>query len=138
MQIYKTQPKENKFNAIEADPDDPEYDFYVGTIQEDNQCRDWSVEMNISGHIVMFKLDSGAQCNVLLLHVYKSLSQAKLEKSMARLTSYTGHRMNTVGKTTLLLSHRNKYYPVEFQVVDCAEKEPVLGLSTCVDMQLIS
>ena len=44
--------------------------------------------------------------------------------------------MNTIGKATLLVGTREKFTHVEFHVVD-NESQPVLGLQTCLDLQLI-
>ena len=55
------------------------------------------------------EVDAGAQCNVLPLHVYTQINRNKpLKSSNSRLVSYSGHRLDTVGKVTLLVSTKDK------------------------------
>ena len=73
------------------------------------------------------KFDTGTQCNVLLYHVYKQISHKPLKASKSRLVSYSGHRLNTVGKVTLLVSTKNKCIPLKFEIVK-EKSMPILGL----------
>ena len=86
---------------------------------------------------VNMKLDTGAQCNVLPYHVYKQISHKPLKASKSRLVSYSGHRLNTVGKVTLLVSTKNKYIPLKFEIVK-EKTMPILGLKACLESNLIS
>ena len=70
--------------------------------------KDWKVNMKISDKTVDMKFDTGAQCNVLPNHVYKQISHKPLKASKSRLVSYSGHRLNTVWKVSLLESTKNK------------------------------
>ena len=84
------------------------------------------------------KLNTGAKCNVLSLHVYKQISRNKpLQRSNSRSVSYSGHRLDTVGKVTLLVSTKEKYVPVEFEIVK-NKATPIFGLKTCLELNLIS
>ena len=51
--------------------------------------------------------------------------------------SYSGHRLDTVGKVTLLVSSKDKYVPVEFEIVK-NKATPIFGLKTCLEPNLIS
>ena len=42
-----------------------------------------------------------------------------------------------IGKNTLPLEHKGKFYPVEFQIAEKSDVVPVLGLQTCLDLNLI-
>ena len=86
---------------------------------------------------VSMKLDTGAQCNVLPLHIYNQISDRPLKPSKSRLVSYSGHRLNTVGKVTLLVSTKNKYVPIEFEIVK-DKSTPLFGLKACLELNLIS
>ena len=78
--------------------------------------------------IIIFLFDTGAQCNVLPLHVYKQINRNEpLKRSNSRLVSYSGHRLDTVGNVTLLVSTKDKYVPVEFEIVK-NKATPILGL----------
>ena len=97
--------------------------------------KDWSTTVNINSHNIRFKLDTGAQCNVMSLTTYKRVSSRTLTKSKARLVAFGGHRLKSCGKTTLLCEHKNKYWPVEFEVLE--DVTNVLGLKTCEELQLV-
>ena len=54
------------------------------------------------------------------------------ENQDADLFHTQGHKLNTIGKATLLEGTREKFTPVEFQVVDHKSQT-----QTCLDLQLI-
>ena len=83
------------------------------------------------------KLDTGAQCNVLPLQVYEQISSKPRKRSKSRLVSYSGHKLDTVGKATLLVSTKDKYVPVEFEIVKNKSTQ-IFGLKTCLELNLIS
>ena len=51
-------------------------------------------------------------------------------------TNFIFRTLNTTGKATILVGTREKFTPVDFQVVD-HKSQPILGLQTCLDLQLI-
>ncbi|GBM38644.1 hypothetical protein AVEN_153841-1 [Araneus ventricosus] len=59
---------QHRFSAIECNPDIA----YIGTISTSQQC-DWLQEIIINDFPVTFKLDTGAQVNVLSLSVIRKL-----------------------------------------------------------------
>ena len=65
--------------------------------------------------------------NVLPIKGYNRLSSSPLRKSRCRLVSYSGYKLNTIGKATLLVGTREKFTLVELQVVD-HKSQPVFGL----------
>ena len=75
------------------------------------QEKDWKIVVEISGKKLEMKLDTGSQVNVLPFKVYNRLSSSPLRKSRCRLVSYSGHKLNTIGKATLLVGTREKFTP---------------------------
>ena len=55
--------------------------------------------------------------------------------SQLQIQTCGGHRLNSIGRTTLLCEYKDKYWPVEFKVIN--NVSDILGLNTCVEMQLI-
>ena len=53
------------------------------------------------------------------------------------LKSFTGHKMKPVDKITLPLTVNDKIYHEEFQVVDIDNVPNVLGIDSCLKLQLI-
>ena len=116
----------------EVHDNDSDSDIFLNSVETKDQLNDWKVNVKIQ------KLDTGAQCNVLPLHVYKQINRNEpLKRSNSRLVSYSGHRLDTVGKVTLLVSTKDKYVPVEFENVK-NKATPIFGLRTCLELYLIS
>ena len=117
---------------------DSEYEQYFVESLENSSSheKDWKIVVDINGKKLEMKLDTGSQVNVLPIKIYNRLSNSTLQKSRCKLISYSGHKLNTIGKATLLVGTKEKFSPVEFQVVD-HQAQPVLGLQTCLELQLI-
>ena len=77
--------------------------------------------------------------NVLPLSTYQKLigKKDKLSKSKVKLMSFSGHQTTPEGKITALIQHKNKYYPVEFEVVDLQSMTPILGVLTSQEFGLV-
>ena len=88
-----------------------------------------------SHHQLTFKIDTGAQCNVMSSKTYDHITQQPLMKSKAKLVAFGGRRLTSRGKGTLLCKYRNKFWPVQFEVLD--DVSNVLGLKTNTEMRLV-
>ena len=97
--------------------------------------KDWFTTVTINSQNIRFKLDTGAQCNVMSLETYNQVAKQTLTKSKARLVAFGRHRLKSCGKLTLLCKHEDKYWPVEFEVLK--DVTDVLGLKTCEEMKLV-
>ena len=106
---------------------DNDSDIFLNSIKTEKQVNDRKVYVKILKNNVSVKLETGAQCNVLPLHVYKQISKKPLQRSKSRPVSYSGQRLDTVGKVTLLISSKDKYVPVEFEIVK-NKATPIFGL----------
>lgn len=98
----------------------------------------WFERVRLAGikRKVEFKLDTGAQVNVLPLNVIKH-SNVKIESSKLTLKTYTNARIPVVGKVEITCQTNNTERKVEFQVVDMENICPILGLKSVVDFGLI-
>ena len=56
-------------------------------------------------------------------------------KSRNKLVAFGGQRLNTRGKVTLLCQCKQKFWPVEFEVLNNVSN--VLGLTTSSEMRLV-
>ena len=88
---------------------DSDSDIFLNSVETEKQLNDWEVNVKILKKNVSVKLDTGAQCNVLPLHVYKQISNKPLQRSKSRLMSYSGHMLDTAGKATLLVSSKSMF-----------------------------
>ena len=83
-----------------------------------------------------FKIDTGAQCNVISMQKYHQLSSRSPQKSHARLVAFGGQPLNTHYKVTMTCHHKEKCHPVVFEVID-QDVPNILGLKTCTELNLI-
>ncbi|KAK2710384.1 hypothetical protein QYM36_013883, partial [Artemia franciscana] len=87
---------------------------------------------------VNFKIDTGAQANVILKNIFDKLDpKPNLQSTNQRLTSYCGARIPVIGTCDLTCSH--KQYPRgahRFYVVDSAST-PIVGYQSSIDLNLI-
>ena len=124
---------------VEECSDYSDEEFFVGAITKENEdVKEWTIESKVNGTSTILKLDTGAQCNVMPNSLFSMLTNAKITKSKTKLLSYSGHSIRVIGKSTLLIGHKGKYFPVEFQVVSSeTDALPIIGLPTCLEMNLI-
>ena len=106
--------------------------FAIGSESE------WTVDMDTNGSNVRFKLDTGAQVNVLPKSQYdKLLRRPKLKSTKVKLTAYNGTNIPVVGRCIARIAHKkNRDVPVMFVVAETSSP-PILGLSTCENLNLI-
>jgi hypothetical protein len=96
----------------------------------------WYKNLKISGKMIRFKLDTGAQINTITLSIVKQFrDDFKILPSQSQLKSYSGGNIEPTGKVILPIS-KNLHYE-EFQVLK-GNFEPLLGLKTCIKLNLIS
>ncbi|VVC40883.1 Aspartic peptidase domain [Cinara cedri] len=106
-----------------------------------NKTIQWYEELQIQGWLIKFKLDTRAEANVIPFSVLKEvgLTPITVKKCKKNLINYSGTDINAVDKINLLckiksIEERN----LEFFVVNNNDCVPILGLDTCVQLQLIN
>ena len=105
--------------------------------------KEWNVNLQFENNkYIKFKLDTGAQVNVLPLHVFKEIkSKSVIRKSNLVLEAYGGNKILTVGRVELkckLSGSSNSETIIDFVLIDAAKAIPLLGLKGCLQMNLIS
>ncbi len=108
--------------------------FAIGSESES----EWTVDMDTNGSNVRFKLDTGAQVNMLPNSQYdKLLRRPKLKSTKVKLTAYNGTNIPVVGRCIARIAHKkSRDVPVMFVVAETSSP-PILGLSTCENLNLI-
>ena len=86
---------------VDRKVDSNDNEFFISNIEQSNKSKEWTSILTIHGHRITFLLDTGAHVNVLSYNLFKRLKNAKLEKSSSNLTTYSGERLNVIGKSTL-------------------------------------
>lgn len=93
--------------------------------------------IKVENEFITFKLDTGAEVNVLPKSLFKKLDkQFKLRPFLANIQSYSGHSMKHLGVVSLISIVKNIVTLIDFVIVD-AEITPILGLKSCIDLGII-
>ncbi|RYE25773.1 MAG: hypothetical protein EOP45_04440 [Sphingobacteriaceae bacterium] len=96
----------------------------------------WYEIVQINGCIIRFKLDSGADWNVLPYRYLKKMKNVKLQKYDGPVTAYDNNALEIMGMVELVVMCRNEISVQKFLVMD-TQSEPLLGLEACLRMNLI-
>ena len=120
-------------------------DIYIESItsQKSDTLDQVFVDLKVTskGHhrpcIIPFKLDTGAQVSILTPKDYHLLGESELAPTTQRLFSYSGGKLDVIGKCKLQCQHkRMSPQELHFYVVD-TKCSSVLSLQACLSLQLI-
>ena len=119
------------------DADDDMKGLYIEEIQG-NSKRNILVDLLVNNIPVNFKLDTGAECNIISMRLANELN-AHIEPTSMLLKSFGGHQLNTVGKciSDTQVNEAQSSTPHEYYVPR-DNVRPLLGLETCLDLELIT
>lgn len=135
--------RQRNINSIEFSENNQE--FYIGAIERnvtsetnDVVCTRWIESVRINKQNVEFKVDTGAEMNVLPLRVFKRLNlDHELSRTDIRLRAFGGQRIVPVGMCSLLCNYKNMFLRVVFAVVDL-DVIPILGLPSCTRFRIVN
>ncbi|XP_063955531.1 uncharacterized protein K02A2.6-like [Lytechinus pictus] len=119
----------------EYETDEEQVEVFIDLVVDELNTTEWTHELMIDGVNVTFKLDTGAQVNILPTDVFNN-TNLTLDKSNVTLRSYSGHAMKPIGQTKCKVVVGKSVYFLTFQVVDGGVK-PILGMRACKHMNLI-
>ena len=105
----------------------------------DDHCTtgDRNAILNTNGTNITYKIDSGAQVNVLPKKLLNSLrNRPSMKSTTAKLKAYGGSDIPVVGKCVAYLRLKNKSVPVLFIVAETSSSS-ILGLKTSQSLNLI-
>ena len=110
----------------------------VLSVQQDVNSSDWSVDLCINKCSIQFKIDTGAQCNILPESIFLHLRpRPKIHSSTAKLTAYNGSDIPVKGTFVANVEYKNNLsVPVMFVIADTIFT-PILGLPTSEKLNLI-
>ncbi|CAC5421269.1 unnamed protein product [Mytilus coruscus] len=120
----------DEYSSCESDGEN----YFVGAVNRKTEIKENACfsSFKLQGKTVQFKIDTGAQVNILPLSIYKKLSNLKLSKTSTSLTSYSGDKLKVVGKCLLHLKDKN----CEFFVTN-TNQSPLLGFKASHELGLI-
>ena len=92
-----------------------------------------------TGDKIQFKIDTGAQVNVIPTSVYKQLKkQPHLQRTSQRLFGYAAKPIELAGCIDLKCTYKHKSYRGTFFIANTANhSQPILGLQASLDLEFI-
>ncbi|UYV77926.1 K02A2.6-like [Cordylochernes scorpioides] len=97
---------------------------------------EWKKSIIVNGKEICFKLDSGAEVNVLPYTFTRQMKGLEIFQINRKLTSYTGHEIKIKGIATLNCKTKNKTESLEFFIAD-GYYQPILGIEAIENLSLI-
>lgn len=112
--------------------------YVVDQVQGEGKIKSWMKQVSVNDYLIEFKLDTGSEANILPSKYLSYLKpRPELKKSNVKLEAYGGSHIFPKGSVSLLLETKDRIVEAEFLVVDLNSSVPILGLNTCVDLDLI-
>ena len=95
-----------------------------------------------NGNYLRFQADTGAQCNVVLLDLYKKATRDYNLKNVStakqRITAYGGNTIPVIGQTLLRVWRGNFRCRLDCRIVDAPNTRPLLGRKACIGMNIVT
>ena len=95
-----------------------------------------------SGNFLRFQVDTGAQCNVIPLELYKKASRdfkmTRVIPARTTITAYGGTTLPVVGSVILRVWRGDRRCKLDCKLVDNTNIRPLLGRRACVGMKIVS
>ena len=124
--------------TVSEEEDDQSTGVFISAIDNLKSDIGWTVQLETNGTIVRYKLDTGAQVNVLPREVYASLKSVPLLKpAQVKLMPYGSSDPLPLDGQCQCQVNYGKKYQLQFFVVPTMSS-PLLGLDACQQLGLIS
>ncbi|KAK3103001.1 hypothetical protein FSP39_015684 [Pinctada imbricata] len=128
--------KKKKVYGVDHDSSSNDDELNVGAVSTQKSKSGWTVNLTLEQSSVKFKIDTGAQCNIIPKHICNKIGIKRPQRSKAKLVSYTGHRLHVLGKINCSVQHKSRYYAIQFYVVP-GNVDPILGLPSCEELNIL-
>ena len=124
-------------SGVQSDNGDQE--LFIGTVTSAPPVKDsaWFTNLHVGGTPIKFKLDTGAEANVLPLSVYSKLrNKSPLSETSVVLSSYGDFKVKPEGTLNLHCEAHGMKKNLPFFVA-AVESPPILGLSAYQKLNLV-
>ena len=142
---FAKQCRSRKINVVEnfeIESDASSESFVVGNIETKKRAEEFLLEIKLldCNKIVKFKLDTGAQVNVIPMHIFAKLNlNHLLRKCNLKITNYGGNMLTVKGECELNVLVNHQKYKLSFVIIETNPKSaPIIGISTIQDLNLIN
>ena len=131
--------KNKDVKALEEDGEET-FPVQVATVSlDDAQLVTLKLE---SGKCIRFQPDTGAQCNVLPVDMYRKATGdhnlTNVLPAETRITAYGGHALPVVGQVLLHVWRGSFRCRLDCKLVDSSQIRPLLGRKACLGMKIVS
>ena len=113
--------------------------LFIGAIESTPSSKSWCIPLkvgtSIQAEVVDFKIDTGAEANIVPKELVSRLG-GTLQPTTTTLVSYDKSVIANVGRTNLRVSRGSHEEDIAFEVVD-GNYAPILGLESCVQFNLV-
>lgn len=132
-------------NEVTSDYSDDNEEFYIGTVErvtgtnvtDDSNVYPWLETVVVENENVSFKIDTGAEIDVIPLKVLKQIGKRiKAKKTGTKLRAFGGQRIDPIGMCYLSCSFGNESLSARFAIVDL-DITPILGLKSCIKFGIV-
>ncbi|GLV42262.1 hypothetical protein CBL_21270, partial [Carabus blaptoides fortunei] len=106
-------------------------------LNKDNNVDEWYHNISINNVSILFKLDIGADVNVMPYNIYEKLcSVTQLQPTESKIFKYGGAQVKIRGIIKIkCIPENRKEVKLQFNVLD-KEAVPILSKSTCIELNL--
>jgi hypothetical protein len=130
--------KSDTVDCEDSSTDEEVSNLHIGSLISGSESSDWYEEICINGEPIQFKLDTGAQCNVVSFKIVEKLN-IKLSKSKTRnIISYNNQKTPVMGEIHVFAQVKSTKVKkkITIKVVDM-NVASILGKASCVELQLV-
>ena len=115
--------------------------FFMGTVYVESEVcavnTRWHSDLPVSGTVINFKLDTGADTSIISLSDYECISNPPaLSKSTVKLKAYNGQPIQSMGVCSLPVEYNNVKVEATFEVVR-DKLQALLGGTDCERLGLV-
>lgn len=123
-----------KVHTVDEEPDE----FFVDVVQASHaEKEEWIVPVTVNETIIPFKLDTGAQVNLLSFADYKTLKiKSKIHPVKMKVTGYTGESVPVKGSCIATFKHKSQMLKAQLLIVE-KKVQPILGVTACEKLNLV-
>lgn len=123
---------------------DSESEFFINSLLVNVQSvnssvpTEWTKTLCVEGTNVLFKLDTGAEVNILPLTIMEKLhSKCQIQKCNIILKAFGGSKIKPIGSVILNCVADGVDHAIEFLVIANSDVRPLLGLEACIKLNCI-
>ncbi|KAL6462444.1 hypothetical protein MHYP_G00288660 [Metynnis hypsauchen] len=96
------------------------------------------IEIGKARHKLKFKVDTGAQANVIPANTFhRMFGDVVLGSPDGYISGYGGQRLKVKGACRLTCRHKEKTIMLDFDIVDVKNAPAVLGMRACLDLNIV-